>query len=176
MGSRVVSGRKDACQIRSNSVVRVPSQPPTIPLTTHLESTRLQLVLFLFPQSKRSIAPVSARSAQGQHLRCLSQGRQLDEALVGAAAQEPGDAGRRRRGPRLHPDASAAMTSGEPGDAALARRRDPHAAHAAAVSVSFASDASRFSSLCESRGARGVGRHVDDSRVGLHRDAARDAR
>lgn len=56
------------------------------------------LLLYNFLQSQRSPAPVSARSAQRQHLRPGPEGRHHHEAVAGAARQEPaGGTGHRRQ-------------------------------------------------------------------------------
>lgn len=64
-------------------------------------------MLRLPPQSQRSLASVSARSAEGQHLCPGAQGRHNYQTLAGSASEEPagGPGDRRQR----HPAGSAVM-------------------------------------------------------------------
>lgn len=64
-------------------------------------------MLRLPPQSQRGLAPVSARSAEGQHLRPGAQGRHHHQTLAGSAGEEPagGPGDRRQR----HPAGSAVI-------------------------------------------------------------------
>lgn len=64
-----------------------------------------RMFLCLFLQSQRSPASVSARSAEGQHLRPGAEGRRHHQALAGPAGQEP--AGRSSHRCQRHPAGSA---------------------------------------------------------------------